>query len=116
MIAGAIGRVFRWRSTSPEDVELSHVDAAPVVVDATGNPTHAWRPGETLMAEHNRQIILKRIARLVGLPVDDFETYYRNVACRFAEFVQLMPASEAHHHARLGGLLDHSLDLASYFE
>lgn len=30
----------------------------------------------------------------------------------FARFVQLLPASEAHHHAGPGGLLDHSLEVA----
>ena len=30
---------------------------------------------------------------------------------RFAEFVQLMPASESHHHAHVGGLLSHTLEM-----
>ncbi|WP_280190795.1 MobH family relaxase [Delftia sp. PS-11] len=30
---------------------------------------------------------------------------------RYAEFVQLMPASEAHHHAHAGGLLSHTLEM-----
>lgn len=30
---------------------------------------------------------------------------------RYAEFVQLMPASEAHHHAHAGGLLAHTLEM-----
>lgn len=30
---------------------------------------------------------------------------------RYAEFVQLMPASEAHHHAHVGGLLAHTLEM-----
>ncbi len=30
---------------------------------------------------------------------------------RYAEFVQLMPASEAHHHAHVGGLLSHTLEM-----
>lgn len=29
---------------------------------------------------------------------------------RYAEFVQLMPASEAHHHAHVGGLLSHTIE------
>lgn len=33
---------------------------------------------------------------------------------RYAEFVQLLPASEAHHHAQPGGLLIHTLEVASY--
>lgn len=30
---------------------------------------------------------------------------------RYAEFVQLMPASEAHHHAHVGGLLSHTVEM-----
>ena len=30
---------------------------------------------------------------------------------RYAEYVQLMPASEAHHHAHAGGLLAHTLEM-----
>ena len=30
---------------------------------------------------------------------------------RYAEFVQLMPASEAHHHAHAGGLLMHTIEM-----
>lgn len=30
---------------------------------------------------------------------------------RYAEYVQLMPASEAHHHAHAGGLLSHTLEM-----
>lgn len=30
---------------------------------------------------------------------------------RYAEFVQLMPASEAHHHAHAGGLLSHTIEM-----
>ena len=33
---------------------------------------------------------------------------------RYAEFVQLLPASESHHHAQPGGLLTHTLEVASY--
>lgn len=30
---------------------------------------------------------------------------------RYAAFVQLMPASEAHHHAHAGGLLSHTIEM-----
>jgi len=33
---------------------------------------------------------------------------------RFAELVQQLPASEYHHHAHPGGLLDHSLEVAAF--
>jgi integrating conjugative element relaxase (TIGR03760 family) len=33
---------------------------------------------------------------------------------RYAELVQLFPASESHHHAYPGGMLDHSLEIIAY--
>ncbi|ALM54054.1 hypothetical protein BJB45_08400 [Halomonas huangheensis] len=33
---------------------------------------------------------------------------------RYAELVQLLPASESHHHAYAGGMLDHALEMACY--
>ena len=111
MIASTIRRWFpgqaaTTRSTMPTSRSI------PVTVDVSGNPTHPWQPGETLMGTHNRQVMMKRINRLVGLPEAHFETLYQGLVSRFAGYVQQMPASETHHHARLGGLLDHSLDVA----
>ena len=45
------------------------------------------------------------------------ENYARDVApliANFVEFVQLLPASQSHHHAQPGGLLQHTLEVASH--
>lgn len=44
----------------------------------------------------------------------DFPTIYLPVIEAFAEFVQLLPASESHHHAEPGGLLKHTLEVAAF--
>ena len=80
--------------------------------DPLGNQTIPFLSGDELMAQRNRQVLLRRIEALAGLPDVHFDKLYRSMVLRFAAFVQLLPASEAHHHARLGGLLDHSLDVA----
>jgi len=48
----------------------------------------------------------------LGLPAEVFEAAVRPVLARYGEFVQLMPASESHHHADPGGLLVHALEVA----
>jgi len=112
MVASAIWQmVGRW-SGAPSDNQVADVAATPRLTDPTGNPTYAWQSGKDLLADRNRAIVMKRIARLAGLPEEDFLSLYHEVTVGFAEFVQLMPASENHHHARFGGLLDHSLDVA----
>src|SRR3546814_2629606 len=43
-----------------------------------------------------------------------FATLYRTPLERYAELVQVFPASEAHHHAYPGGMLDHGLEIVAY--
>ncbi len=64
------------------------------------------------MADRNRQVFISRIASLVSVPQQHFSQLYIATLNAFAEFVQQLPASEAHHHAGLGGLLNHSLEVA----
>lgn len=71
-----------------------------------------WQPAVALLADGNRQAIVRQIREEVGVPAKHFEQLYQGLIERFAELVQLLPASENHHHAHTGGLLDHSLDVA----
>jgi integrating conjugative element relaxase (TIGR03760 family) len=45
---------------------------------------------------------------------DTFVAVYEPVMARVAEFVQLLPASESHHHAQPGGMLVHTLETALF--
>jgi hypothetical protein len=71
-----------------------------------------WQSAAALLADGNRQAIVRQIREEVGVPAKHFEQLYQGLIERFAELVQLLPASENHHHAHSGGLLDHSLDVA----
>ena len=55
---------------------------------------------------------MRRLASLVSVSEAHFQALYRAAIERFAALVQQLPASEAHHHAGEGGLLDHSLEVA----
>lgn len=46
--------------------------------------------------------------------ISDWERWYVPIIERFADFVHLLPASEAHHHRGVGGLLTHSLEVGLY--
>ncbi|MEW5713569.1 MobH family relaxase [Pseudomonas sp. SB113] len=65
-----------------------------------------------LAAEHRRQL-LDRIWEYTALSHAQFIQLYLNPIQRYAEQVQLLPASETHHHAYLGGMLDHGLELVA---
>lgn len=69
-------------------------------------PTH-------LLAEPHRQRLMERIWQYTALSPEQFEQLYRQPLLRYAEYVQLLPASESHHHAYAGGMLDHGLELVA---
>ena len=54
---------------------------------------------------------VNRIEELVGIPAAYFKQYYLTALHHYAKFVQQLPASEAHHHAHAGGLLEHTLEV-----
>ncbi|WP_223531804.1 MobH family relaxase [Pseudomonas sp. GL-RE-20] len=65
-----------------------------------------------LAADHRRQL-LDRIWQYTALSHAQFTQLYLNPIHRYAEQVQQLPASETHHHAYLGGMLDHGLELVA---
>ncbi|WP_208324706.1 MobH family relaxase [Modicisalibacter xianhensis] len=56
--------------------------------------------------------LIQRIRMTLGLRSDQFQELVVPVLCRYAEFVHLLPASEAHHHRGAGGLFRHGLEVA----
>ncbi|MFD1260361.1 MULTISPECIES: MobH family relaxase [Entomomonas] len=58
-----------------------------------------------------RQAILSHIWQHTSLSKENFYTIYLLPIERYAQLVQQFPASESHHHAYLGGMLDHGLEL-----
>ena len=67
--------------------------------------------GTNLLQSHSEYI--SRIRSLVGVEDTEWNMLYARMLERFAELVQECPASEAHHHDERGGLLKHTLDVAS---
>lgn len=82
----------------------------------TVNVAEGYLPIESahslLAAEHRRQL-LNRIWQYTALSHAQFIQLYLNPIHRYAEQVQQLPASETHHHAYLGGMLDHGLELVA---
>ncbi|RMR00448.1 Relaxase [Pseudomonas savastanoi pv. glycinea] len=82
----------------------------------TVNVAEGYLPIESahslLAAEHRRQLI-NRIWQYTALSHAQFTQLYLNPIHRYAEQVQQLPASETHHHAYLGGMLDHGLELVA---
>jgi integrating conjugative element relaxase (TIGR03760 family) len=72
------------------------------------------RAGRELLATPRRQAMLKQLWDTTSLTRPVFDAYLLAPIERYAELVQLLPASESHHHAYPGGMLDHALEMACY--
>lgn len=66
----------------------------------------------------NERDMISEIRKIVGIPTtsksDYFETFYLNPILRVAELVQHIPASEYDHHRGVGGLFEHSVEVAQF--
>ncbi|OBZ20167.1 relaxase [Pseudomonas protegens] len=82
--------------------------------EATAQGFHLPVNAAALLNTPRRQELLENIWHRASLSHQQFNTLYRQPLERYAELVQLMPASENHHHAHLGGLLDHGLEIVAY--
>lgn len=69
---------------------------------------------QELLNTELRQHYLGLLWQQVSMTREMFEHLYQKPIERYAEMVQLLPASESHHHAHLGGMLDHGLEVISF--
>jgi len=91
----------------------------PPVIEAAPEPElpKGWlrpEPAATLLATPRRQKLLEHIWQRTSLSRLQFSTLYLVPLNRYAELVQQFPASESHHHAYPGGMLDHGLEIIAY--
>jgi len=68
-------------------------------------------PSESLLCADHRKKLLERIWQYTALSEPQFDQLYLDPIRRYANYVQQLPASESHHHAYPGGMLDHGLEL-----
>ncbi|MCG0370306.1 TraI domain-containing protein, partial [Pseudomonas aeruginosa] len=61
-----------------------------------------------------RRQLLENIWQRASLSKQQFEEIYRRPLANYAELVQQLPASENHHHAHPGGMIDHGLEIVAY--
>jgi len=83
---------------------------------AIETPKGSMRPesAASLLATPRRQKLLEHIWQRTSLSRRQFATLYLAPLERYAELVQQFPASESHHHAYPGGMLDHGLEITAY--
>ncbi|MFP3562913.1 MobH family relaxase [Paraburkholderia sp. SIMBA_030] len=89
--------------------------AAPVVLRRAPSAQHLPVLGYVeLLGTTGMQGTVRRIGSSVGLSTENERRDVMPLIQRLTEFVQLLPASESHHHAQPGGLLIHLLEVARH--
>lgn len=99
--------LFR-RKTAPPAPEKTPANGAPV----TG--LTAPQSATALLDTPRRQKLLEHIWQRTSLSRPQFDALYLAPLHRYAALVQHFPASESHHHAYPGGMLDHGLETVAY--
>lgn len=69
---------------------------------------------DSLVERTGTRYLVEALRAKLGFPHEMFDEAVRPVITAFAEFVQLLPASESHHHAEPGGLFTHTMEVASF--
>ncbi|NLC35491.1 MAG: hypothetical protein GX772_03450, partial [Alcaligenaceae bacterium] len=91
--------------------------AAAAIPFPKGEPQKGWllpAAPEVLLATPQRQRLLAQIWQHTAVSRPQFQRLYQTPIERYAALVQQFPASEAHHHACHGGMLDHGLEIMLY--
>ncbi len=94
----------------------THPTTGPSPTPVSEPPKGLTRPASaaSLLATSRRQRLLEHIWQRTSLSRKQFASLYLAPLERYAELVQAFPASESHHHAYPGGMLDHGLEIVAY--
>jgi integrating conjugative element relaxase (TIGR03760 family) len=127
-LLGVSGAAYFWSKSSKKTAKTAH--------KAVAAPAHTNRAAAfNLLAAHgdksrpaNQLPILtaqalwdstscrgqiEKIRSILSLTSENWSRDVLPLLERYSEFVQLLPASESHHHSQPGGLLEHTLDVAT---
>lgn len=117
-IGASIALLWWWRR-SAEETEAPRSTRASAHLSGK---SPSWAPADALpVVESARLLGRSEVAQLVrsiisksGLSGSNVESDLVPLIESYASFVQMLPASEAHHHAQPGGMLTHTLEVVDY--
>lgn len=96
--------------------QRKHLPLAPTTLSTEGKGKGLIQPesATSLLSTPRRQRLLEHIWQRTSLSRRQFASLYLEPLERYAELVQQFPASENHHHAYPGGMLEHGLEIVAY--
>lgn len=89
-----------------DKLDLEEPKRVPVL--DTGIPLHS--PEKLILSQED---VLKKIKLISECDKVEFDKFYGSLIYNYAKYVHQLPASENHHHAAVGGLLRHGLEVAA---
>lgn len=110
-LIGAAGFII-FRAQDSHSTEQNDIPSAGTNAKQVSGQRIRIQSGQELLNDVNRQKLVRQIHDGLGYSHLAFEQDVMPFLTAFAEFVQLIPASQSHHHAHPGGLLEHSLEVA----
>lgn len=87
---------------------------APLPIDEVPSGYLIPKPATELLSTPRRSKLVEHIWQRTSLSRAQFDTFYLDPIKRYAALVQELPASENHHHAHAGGMLDHGLEIIAF--
>lgn len=113
--AGAAACALWWlKNPRPSAADVGPPDRKPTPRAAPSARHLEVLPAHRLFDVTGTAPLLEQIRQRIGFTPENFDEDVRPLLEAFAEFVQLLPASESHHHAQPGGLLVHLLEVAAH--
>lgn len=113
-----LARIIRLikKDVLPQNASLSSQELLeqPSSLGATPEGFMAPQTAKELLDTAYRQKLLAHIWQRTSVSKSQFQALYLEPIERYAQYVQLFPASESHHHAYPGGMLDHGLEIMAY--
>jgi len=100
---------FPWKGRKDQQAS-NHAQAKPSA-PLKGTELIAEK-ADVLLAQHKE--LIENLWAFSQLDRDRYNQLYVGLFRNIASYVQHLPASESHHHAYLGGLLEHSLEVATF--
>ncbi|GAB1659422.1 MobH family relaxase [Mannheimia haemolytica] len=85
-------------------------DHSQTIIDSPAG-WHSPMSAQRLLDTPLRQQYITTIWQNVSMSPKMFDLLYQTPINRYVEMVQLLPASESHHHSHLGGMIDHGLEV-----
>lgn len=114
LTALAAAAFLTWRQLRPSEPQSVQGEASPSQRAARPNGQMPVHSADELLQITGTAGLVEVIRNRLALTEANWRADAWPVIERYAEFVQLLPASESHHHAQPGGLLIHTLEVASY--